>query len=181
MVKHGIAPDGAALDAVLRTALKGQYHAALAMLHRAIELCPDDLWSDSGRGTPFWRIAYHALFYTHMYLQRDEASFIPWERHWTGAEDLDEQPTPQYEPYTKAEVLVYWDICDAMVGGAIDTLDVLTPETGFSWHNPQRSKVEQHTSGIRHIQHHTAQLSVRVQEAAGVRVEWVGALPRSLS
>ncbi len=175
MVEQGTPQDGTAIDAVLRAALKGQYHAALAMLRGAIELCPDDLWSGSGRGVPFWRIAYHALFFTHLYLQRDEASFIPWEQHWTGAEDLDE-PTPQAEPYTKADLLLYWDVCDAMVGEAIDTLDVLTPETGFSWHTPQRSKVEQHVSAIRHIQHHAAQLSVRVRAASGVSVDWVGAL-----
>ena len=82
-----IPPDGTAIDAVLRTALKGQYHAALTMLRGAIELCPDSLWFDSGQGTPFWRITYHALFYSHLYLQRDEASFIPWEQHQAGAED----------------------------------------------------------------------------------------------
>jgi hypothetical protein len=27
------------------------------------------------------QIAYHALFYTHLYLQPAEADFVPWEHH----------------------------------------------------------------------------------------------------
>jgi len=183
MLEPGNPPDSAALDAVLRAALKGQYHAALAMLRSAIELCPEDLWSGSGPGpgAPFWRVAYHTLFYAHLYMQRDEASFEPWAQHRAGAQDLDEVPTPPVEPYSKAELLSYWGVCDAMVGGAIDTLDVLQPDTGFRWHNPQRSKVEQHVSAIRHIQHHATQLSGRVRAASGMGADWVGAVAHGSS
>ena len=181
-------PGDTAVDAVLRSALKGQYHAALAMLRQAIELCPEGIWSGEGRGVPFWRIAYHALYYTHLYLQRDEASFTPWELHQTGLQDLDDVPAPPHlqellelphrpprtgVPYSKAELLAYWSICDGMVDDAVDALDVLALETGFSWHTPSRPKVEQHMGNIRHIQHHTANLAGRVHEASGVGVDWV--------
>lgn len=36
-----------------------QYLAALAMLHTAIEPCPDDLWFDEKYVNRFWRVAYH--------------------------------------------------------------------------------------------------------------------------
>lgn len=188
MVQGEPEPGGATVDAVLRSALKSQYHATLAMLRQAIELCPDDVWSQLGHGAPSWRIAYHALYYTHLYLQPGEASFTPWEHHQTGIQDLDDVPAPPHlqellelahrppqtgVPYTKEEVLAYWDICDQMVAGAVDALDVLALETGFSWHMPSRSKVEQQVNSIRHIQHHTAQLAGRVHEASGVGVGWV--------
>jgi len=39
------AADRADATRALGSALKSQYHAALAMLRLAIERCPDDLWS----------------------------------------------------------------------------------------------------------------------------------------
>jgi hypothetical protein len=63
----------------VQSALKGQYHAALAMLKQTIEKCPDDLWTSQGQSPAFWRVAYHTLFYTHLYLQPDEKAFRAWD------------------------------------------------------------------------------------------------------
>ena len=52
-------------DELLRSALKSQYHAALAMLREPIERCPDDLWFSRSHPNPFWWGAYHALYYAH--------------------------------------------------------------------------------------------------------------------
>jgi len=41
-----------------------QYKASLAMLRDAIERCSEALWNDARHKPPFWRIAYHVLFYT---------------------------------------------------------------------------------------------------------------------
>jgi len=71
----------------VRAALKGQYHAALAMLKQAIEQCPDELW-DGGQAVPFWQVAYHTLYYTHLYLQQREEDFRPWEHHGKEHHDL---------------------------------------------------------------------------------------------
>lgn len=176
------------LDEVLRHALKGQYHAVLAMLRSAIERCPEELWASADAGVPFWRVAYHALYYTHLYVQPGERAFTPWERHQTGLQDLDDVPgspellgflelphrPPQTGvPFTRDEVLKYWTVCDRMIDGAIDALDVLDPDTGFSWHSPRRSKVEQQINSIRHIQHHTSQLAVRLRAANCDGIDWV--------
>lgn len=189
MLKGTNGPDRGALDPLLRSTLASQYHAALAMLHGAIDSCPDDIWPTVDEGAPFWRVAYHALYYTHLYLQADESAFTPWEHHQTGLQDLDDIPGPEHlltilelphrppqtgVPYSKEQLLTYWTLCDAMVDDAIGKLDLLAPETGFSWHSPSRPKVEQHLVSIRHIQHHTAQLSVRVRDAiGGAGVDWV--------
>jgi len=182
------AGNTAALEVLLRATLKGQYHGVLAMLRSAIELCPDDLWARTGSGNPYWRVAYHALYYTHLYLQANERSFTPWEHHQTGLQDLDDVPAPPElleflelpnrppktgVPLTRSQVLEYWGVCDRMIDDAIDALDVLDPESGFSWHSPRRSKVEQQVNSIRHIQHHTSQLAVRLREANGTHIEWV--------
>lgn len=82
--------SGVGAMTMLRAALKSQYHAALAMLRDAIRRCPDDLWTNRGGGvTPFWRIAYHTLYYTHLYLQPSNRVFRPWEGHQRGIQRLD--------------------------------------------------------------------------------------------
>ena len=65
----------------IKAILKSQYHAALAMLKQSIELCPGELWESDDYTNAHWQVAYHALFFTHLYLQRDEAAFQPWDRH----------------------------------------------------------------------------------------------------
>src|SRR5262245_64658755 len=65
----------------LRTILKSQYHASLAMLRQTIEKCPDDLWYSKDQINAFWQTAYHTLFFTHLYLQPNDAAFKPWKHH----------------------------------------------------------------------------------------------------
>jgi hypothetical protein len=68
-------------DATLRAILKREYHAALDMFEDAVRRCPAELSYDAAPRNAFWQIAYHALFFTHLYLQRDEMSFAPWAEH----------------------------------------------------------------------------------------------------
>jgi hypothetical protein len=166
----------------LRSVLKSQYHAALAMLGEAIGRCPDDLWSGSGHTNECWQVAYHALFFTHLYLQPHEAAFRPWEHHRADVQYPDGIPGPPRpgstlplvpEPYTKAQVTAYWRFCDRMVDGAVDALDLHSPESGFPWY--PIPKLEHQIVNIRHIQHHAAQLADRVRTAVDVGVGWVGA------
>ena len=159
---------------LLRAALKSQYHAALAMLREAIERCPGGLWSSDERKNPFWWIAYHALHYTHLYIQPSESAFRPWEHDQPGLPDLDE-PLETFRSYTKAELLAYWTFCDEMVDDTVDGLDLLDPESGFSW--KKTSRAEHQIASIRHIQHHTAQLTDRLRAAANVGIDWVGSRP----
>ena len=162
----------------VQAALKRQYHAALAMLKQAIEQCPDDLW-DAGSGqVAFWRVAYHTLFFTHLYLQPDEKTFRPWEHHRDEHESLGPLPWPPHaqprigEPYTKAQILEYWRLCDAMVDAAVDRLDLDAQECGFWWY--KLPKLDHQINNIRHIQHHAALLSGRLRQAIGTDVAWVG-------
>jgi hypothetical protein len=161
----------------LRSALKSQYHAALAMLRAAIRRCPDDLWASSrGHASPFWRIAYHTLYYTHLYLQANNRDFNPWEYHHGGIQRF-EKPLKARRPYTKAEVLAYWKVCGSMVDDAVDALDLNDPRSGFSWY--KIPKMEHQIVNIRHIQYHQAQLADRLRAATGAGVGWADARRRA--
>lgn len=168
----------------LRPVLKSQYHAALAMLGEAIQRCPGNVWSSSDHMNAFWQIAYHTLFFTHMYLQQDEGAFRPWEHHQKAVQHPDGIPGPPDpnsslplipKPYTKAQVLEYWIFCDQMVDGALDQLDLENPRCGFPWY--QMSKLEHQLVSLRHIQHHAAQLADRLRSAANVGIKWVEGWP----
>jgi hypothetical protein len=46
-----------------------QYQATLGMLKQAIVKCPESMWDAPDPPNRFWQLAYHTLFYTHLYLQ----------------------------------------------------------------------------------------------------------------
>lgn len=175
------------LEPIVRSSLASQYHAALAMLRDVIERCPQGLWS-ADDGVPFWRVAYHTLYYTHLYLQPAERAFTPWERHQTHVQHLDDVPGPAHldeflelpsrpprtgAPYAKDEVADYWCLVDGLVDGLVATADLTAAETGFSWHSPQRPRLEQHLNSIRHIQHHASLLGARLRAAGEEPGGWV--------
>jgi hypothetical protein len=178
--------DRSVSEQALRTILKNQHHAALAMLRQAIELCPDNIWSSDTHRNPFWRIAYHILYFVHLYLQPNLESFSPWQHHQTGLQYLDDMPGPLEvsdfvelphrppqtgEPYTKAELLEYWGVCDNMIDQCLDRLNLLDPESGFYWY--KLSKLEHQIISIRHTQHHAAQLADRVRGNSNTGIDWV--------
>lgn len=157
-------------------ALKSQYHASLRVLRLAMTQCPDGVWiGRSDDPAAFWRVSYHTLFFTHMYLSKDEKSLVPWERHRKEAVDLDSGEGSDFAvvpPYTREELLGYWSFCDGLVDTALMNLDLSAASCGFSWYT--MPKLEHQLVNIRHIQHHAASLSMRLRLGNGVEVKWVG-------
>lgn len=168
----------------LRAALKSQYHASLAMLRATIERCPADLWLSAQHKNAFWQVAYHTLYFTHLYLQPDEASFRPWSQQ-QAAQNADAigdrvdagSPLPVIpNPYTQEQVLAYVDFCDDLVDAAVDALDLDSPQSGFWWYT--MTKLEHQLVNLRHVQHHAAQLADRLRSACDIGIAWVSAGPR---
>jgi hypothetical protein len=167
--------------ATMRGVLKSQLHAGMAMLREAVEKCPDDLWLSREPKNTFWQVAYHAVYFTHLYLHASHESFQPWAGHQAEVQHPDGIPGPPDpgsslplipQPYAKAQVLAYWDVCDAMVDPAIDGFDLASPESGFPWY--RMSKLEHQLVNLRHVQHHAAQLADRLRAALDTGVRWVG-------
>lgn len=168
----------------LQAVLGSQYHAALDMLCQGIERCPESVWFDESPTNAVWQIAYHTLFFAHLYLQPTQADFRPWEGHQANVQNPDGiagPPDPNSslpllpKPYAKEQVLAYWRFCNEMVNSAIERIDLLSPESGFPWYKV--SKLEHQLINIRHIQHGAAQIADRVRQAARIGVDWVGAKP----
>jgi DinB superfamily len=158
----------------LQAVLKSQYHASLTMLLEAIDACPPELWTSNQHVNQFWHVAYHVLFYTHLYLQPSEADFVAWAHHRPGYNRFEPGPDAEdpLRPYSREEVRAYLLLCQEMVESAVDRLDLAALESGFSWYH--MSKLEHQFVNLRHIQHHTGQLAERLRQAADRSIRWVG-------
>jgi hypothetical protein len=165
----------------LRRALKEQYHAGLAMLAQCVGECPDDLWLAGEHPRTFWRVAFHAAFFTHLYLGQDEAAFEAWpgrragvhHRLWHAPGEVEPCELPEgAEAYRPDEILDYLRFVDALVDPTVDRLDLAAAATGFSWYTGM-GKLSHQLMNLRHLQGHVGQLSERLM-ARGIDSDWVG-------
>src|SRR5437867_3025594 len=104
----------------VRAIIISQFEAGLRMLRLAIESCPPEMWDDASHTNRFWRLAYHALFYTHLYLSPTEEEFAPWPNGTPGLHFLDEPlpasgAEPQRALYSPDDLLAYCQFVKARV------------------------------------------------------------------
>ena len=164
----------------LKEVIKSQYYATLEMLKQAIIKCPDSVWDNLADKNKFWHIAYHALFYTHLYLQPSESDFVPWAKHRPDYEFMGPLPWPPHnepeigEPYRKEEILEYLEVCRQEVERQVNALD-LDAESGFDWLHFGKLELQFYT--IRHLQHHAGELCERLWANEKIEVDWVGMKP----
>ena len=142
-------------------AIQSQYLASLGMLKQVIVNCPESLWDAPGNQDKFWRKSYHALFYAHLYLQRAEKDFIPWEKHHDPDGDV---------PFTKDEVLDYLSFVETQVVDRVPDTDL---EAGSGFHWLPFDKLELQLYNIRHIQQHTGELYERLDAHENIELDWV--------
>jgi hypothetical protein len=157
--------------------IQSQYFAALEMLKQAVLKCPEVLWNAPEDRNKSWHVAYHALFYTHLYLQPAEKDFKPWEGHRDEYQFLGPMPWPPHalpkigEAYTSEQVLAYLAFVREQVTRCVPALD-LEASSGFEW--LPFGKLELQFYNIRHLQQHTAELYERLGGRARLDLDWIG-------
>jgi hypothetical protein len=156
---------GTTQDALIR-----QYRAALDMFAQAITACPDSLWLDHAYPNRFWHVAYHTLFYTHLYLHPSDTQFRPWDRHREKSQNL---AATEFAPYSKTEIEEYLDLCRRELEERVRALD-LEWASGFHWLPFNRFEV--HLYNIRHLQHHAGQLIDRLRTSGHAGNAWIRGL-----
>ncbi|MBN8215068.1 MAG: DinB family protein [Spirochaetes bacterium] len=156
---------------------RSQYLASLSMLEECLRRCPETLWVDPGPKNAFWRIAYHALHYTNLYLADSLETFVPWvgqrpNYHFLGPLPWSPQEMPKIgEPYDPPALLDYLEFCRREIEGRIAGMDFSSP-SGFHW--LPFNKAELQIYNIRHLQHHAGQLADRLR-GRGLAVPWIAA------
>lgn len=158
-----------------------QFAAAIQMTRSAVQDCPDELWDDRSEGSPFWHLAYHALYFADLYLSDDEESFRPPAWHVDKShllpgdyEDFAGIITTPESVHTRERLLDYADHCLAK---SQETFARLTDERalercGFWWY--ELNVGEFLLNNLRHVQHHAGQLSLLLRRRADVGVDWLG-------
>jgi hypothetical protein len=145
----------------LRSVLTGQFEAALCMLDHTIRACPAEHWEGKiANGTVRWA-AYHTLFWVDLYLSPgDEDAFVLRDLHQRGGDEREDKLTLGL---SQQETLEYLAFCRQKM------LDTLAAETAESLQRPcgisfrKITRGELHIYNLRHVQHHTGQLSAYVR------------------
>jgi DinB superfamily len=164
------------INASINSAIKSQFNAALDMLQQTIVKCPDSLWLDATAPNHFWHVAYHTLFFLHLYLQPRVQDFVAWPKHIREIENLSAPPwapddKPQIgEPYSCQDVLEYLEFCRGEIDRQITALDFEQP-SGFHW--LPFSKMELQFYNLRHLHQHIGELSGRLLTEARLTIDWV--------
>jgi hypothetical protein len=155
-----------------------QYHAALCTLNLCIDRCPDDRWHERVANWKFSNLVFHTLFFTDVYLGLNEPAVRDQPFHRENAdffaeyEELaDRAPVRVYD---KPSLSKYLNFCRGKVDQviAVQTSESLAAPNGFGRKN--MSRAELHVYSIRHIQHHAAQLSLRLRLDVAADIPWVG-------
>jgi hypothetical protein len=162
-----------------KQSIANQLNAALCMLDLCVQRCPDELWNSRVGNLAFCQVAFHALFFTDFYLGGpDEDAFRSQPFHRANGrifrdyEELEDRV--QVLLYDKPAIQAYLVHCRNKATEAIaaETEDSLRAPCGFA--RKAVSRAELYVLNIRHIQHHTAQLSLRLRLETKDGIPWVG-------
>ncbi|MBC7773185.1 MAG: hypothetical protein H7210_11860 [Pyrinomonadaceae bacterium] len=163
----------------VKRSITSQYEAGLCTIYYCVARCPDALWNSRVAKYPFCQAAFHALFYADYYLSPEPDAFRTQPFHLAHAaffgdyEQLeDREPVGVYE---KLAIQAYVRFCrdKAIETLAAETAEDLEAKTKFN--RKDFSRLEAHIYNIRHLQHHSAQLSLRLRLDSDVDTPWIGA------
>lgn len=163
----------------LKQLLAQQYEASLSTLNLCVARCPDARWSQPVAKWKFCQAAFHTVFFADVYLQsNDDVEALKRQpfhlEHKDVFRDYEElEDRPQVLLYDQPFVLSYLQQVRRKAQETIarETGEVLAGPSGFPWR--KCSRAELHVYNIRHIQHHAAQLSLRLRQDTDVDIPWV--------
>ena len=166
--------------ATLVELLLHQFEASLCTLHLAIARCPEANWEKAVGTLRFCQVGFHAVFFADLYLQagegleglRGQGFHVEHAGEFGDYEELEDREPVRV--YGKPFVMEYLKFVRSKARETVsrESEEVLAGPSGFSWR--KCSRAELHVYNIRHIQHHAAQLSLRLRVDAGVEIPWVG-------
>jgi len=160
------------VDALWKEITQRQLGAAIDMLENAITACPDDLWGDDTKHPPYWRLAFHTLFWLDLYLTGSIDGFEPPAPF--GLEELDPAGAAPPRTYTREELLAYLRHCRAKCRATIAglTRERVEEVSAFVW-GEGASFAELLLYNLRHVQHGAAQLNLILRRRMDSAPPWV--------
>jgi len=162
---------------MLKRGIASQMLAGLTMLKDCIDRCPEKEWDEKQNDYPFSQILFHVLFDCDFNLSDSEQEFRGQGFHKNYPEvfaDYQElMDLTKQHPFDRRFINSYYDFCMTKIKNSMRELndgDLTVPNTDIY---KNMTKLERYVNAIRHIQHHTAQLGLRLQFITGVEMEWI--------
>jgi hypothetical protein len=154
----------------MKTILTAQFEAALCMLNDCICRCPLAHWEGKIANDTFRQVVYHTLFFVDLYLSPGEEAFTLRDLHVRGGDERSSNEPSK--GLTKDETLSYVAICrtKALETLVAESTESLQHPSGFS--SMPFSRGELHLSSLRHVQHHTGQLSAYLRRIVEDGERW---------
>ena len=156
--------------------IRQQYEASLCTLNACIVRCPDSAWDMRIGIYSFNQVVFHTLFYADFYLEANDRS-IRQQRFHRDHPDFfaDYEQLEDREPvgvYDRPSLQNYMEHCRQKVQPVIasESQSSLTAKADFA--RRDFSRAELHVYNIRHIQHHAAQLILRLRIDAKQDIPW---------
>lgn len=163
--------------------LDQQYEAALCTLNHCMVNSPEAAWQGNVVNMTFDQVVFHTLFFTDYYLGQNPEAFTRQDYHQTHAEffaDYEEmEPRVQVQRYTKESLDSYLQFCRAKASETLAAESIEDLSAACQFPPKSFSRAELHVYNVRHIQHHAAQLIMRLRLDYQVDTPWFGSGWRS--
>lgn len=158
----------------MKKEIVSQYRAALKMLMETIIKCPEETWEDEKNDNACWRLVYHALYYTDLYLAQSPDRHVPWRKHqenynYLGRVTRDNQPIIIEESYSKSDMQEYAEMIFKKCENSVNET-IMQDKSGFRW--LRMNKLEVHLYNMRHLQHHIGQLIEQLHQVGIRGIKW---------
>lgn len=159
------------MNTLFKEAAWSQFGAAIEMLENAIRSCPEEVWLDDLRPTPYWYLAFHTLFWLDLYLSGSSEGFRP-PQPFTLDEMMPDGESPT-KPYSQAEILAYLEHGRRKCFRVVDELTEARARQRcrFGW--GEASFAELLIYNLRHVQHGAAQLNLMLRQSIDMAPSWV--------
>jgi uncharacterized damage-inducible protein DinB len=131
----------------VKTILRGQFEASLSMLDRCIRTCPPEHWDGVVGARTFRQVAYHTLYYTDLYLSPGKDALERRDLHRRGSE------------LNQEEIRAYLKVCRRKAVAMLAAENAASLQADSEFSRLSLSRGELHLYNIRHVQHHSGQLS----------------------
>ena len=157
--------------------LASQFLAAIVTLKDCIDRCPDSEWHERHNDYPFSQVVFHTFFDcdyclcdTKDDLQKQQFH-IDNQKIFEDYEELREEPRRKL--YEREFIVRYYEHCIIKIENIAKTKtnNEMLDEKSDIYRNMTR--LERYANAIRHIQHHAAQLGLRLQFISNKEMEWI--------
>lgn len=149
----------------------GQFGAAIDMLERAIQVCPEHLWATGPEYQQFWYLSYHTLFFLDYNMHGNPDTYQP--RPPFGLTELDPVGLLPERVFTKEELLDYLVHCHKQCRIVTQSMTSTQGMSICPYPERKMSHYEFLLYNMRHVQHHAAQLNLLLRQVVDDAPTWV--------